>query len=324
MTAYQAPYQDRHYQSRDGLKLYFRDYPADSPDALTILCIPGLTRNSADFHDLATHLAGRYRVLAADLRGRGRSAYAADAATYVPVQYVQDMQALLKHAGVKRAVFIGTSLGGIVTMLMAGISRNLLAGAVINDVGPVIDAAGLQRIGAYVGKVPPQPSWADAARAVRAANGHAFPDYGEADWNAFARRTYTERDGMIVPDYDPRIAEAFGKSAVGGADLWPFFDALTGLPLLTVRGETSDILAAETLAAMVRRNPAMAAVTLPRIGHAPFLTAPPALAAIEALLARVPRRLNLLRRIKARIDAFRHAGRVIKAMRQPAPAGQAK
>ncbi len=308
-------YQDRFFNARDGLKLYYRDYPSDNANALTLLCIPGLTRNSADFDGIAQHLAGRTRVLAADLRGRGRSDRAADPGSYVPVQYALDIQDLLKHAEVKRAVFIGTSLGGIVTMLTAGIGRHLMAGAIINDVGPVIETDGIARIAEYVGKAPPQPSWEDAAAAVRAANQHAFPHYNEADWLAFAKRTYIEQDGKFVPNYDPRIAEVFSKAPVGGTDLWPFFDALTGLPLLLVRGETSDILSTETLAAMVRRYPAMQVVTVPGIGHAPFLTETEAQAAIDRFLSKIPAKIGLLKRVRARIDAFRHAGRVMRAMK---------
>lgn len=305
---------DCFYTAADGLKLFYRDYPGP-PGALPVLCLPGLTRNSADFENLALHLQDRHRVLTPDMRGRGRSEYAKDPATYTPLVYVQDMARLLRHAGIARAAVIGTSLGGLMAMLMAGLMRHRLAAVVLNDVGPALDANGIARIRAYVGKMGPFASWEQAAAQARAIGAVAFPHYGDAEWRAFARRSFTERNGQIVVDYDPNIAAPLQQPGAAAPDLWPMFDALAGIPTLAIRGQTSDILSEETFKAMQARHPAMAALTIAGVGHAPSLDEPPARAAIDILLSGVPARLSALHRLKARYDAWRHMARAIKAMR---------
>ena len=175
---------DRFWTSRDGLKLHYRDYAARSGGAAgrpPLLCLPGLTRNARDFEELAARLSGDWRVLCPDMRGRGDSAYAKDSATYNPMQYVDDVALLLEQAGIARIVAIGTSLGGLMTMAMAMIMPDRIAGAVINDVGPVIEAAGLERIKGYVGQGRSFPTWMHAARAVEETQGAAYPDYEIAD-----------------------------------------------------------------------------------------------------------------------------------------------
>ena len=286
-----AAYADFYWWSRDGIRLHARDYrPAVSdPARPPILCLPGLTRNARDYAELAGRLAREWRVLAVDFRGRGESGYAKDPMSYVPLTYVQDVEALLGEVGADRYVAIGTSLGGIVAMLLAGAARETLAGVVLNDVGPEIDAAGLARIRGYVGKSSTWPTWMHAARAVHESNDDVYPDYTITDWLAMAKRLYrVASSGRIVLDYDLKIAEPFrlpGNEA--GPDMWRALDQLKAIPTLLVRGERSDILSAPVAEKMLSELPGAELVHVPRTGHAPTLTEPQALAAIDALLARV-------------------------------------
>lgn len=279
---------DRFWTSRDGLKLHYRDY-AGRADRPPVLCLPGLTRNARDFEALAARLAGDWRVLCPDLRGRGDSAYARDSASYNPLQYVEDLAALFEEAQLGPVVAIGTSLGGLLTMILAITGAQRLAGAVLNDVGPVIEAAGLERIRGYVGQARSFPTWMHAARALEESQGPAFPDFEIADWLAMAKRCMVVGgNGRIVFDYDMKIAEPFSQpGGEAGVDMWPGVDALKGLPVLVLRGELSDVFSAATQAEMIARLPGSEGVTVPRVGHAPTLDEPEAVAAIERLLARV-------------------------------------
>lgn len=286
-------YQDRYWWSLDNLRLHARDYGAEGavPGRPPILCLPGLTRNARDYESVAPRLAAAgWRVLAVSFRGRGESAYSPDAMSYVPLTYVQDVERLLTELGFERVVAIGTSLGGIVTMMLAGADRGRLAGAVLNDVGPVIEPAGLSRIRAYVGKAGTWPTWLHAARALGEQQSDIYPGYAVEDWLAMAKRVCRlNAQGRIVFDYDLKIAEPFRvPGAEAGPDMWQALDALKGVPVLVVRGERSDVLGAATAAAMVERlGNGAAAVTVPGVGHAPTLDEPEAVAAIDRLLARV-------------------------------------
>jgi pimeloyl-ACP methyl ester carboxylesterase len=279
---------DRYWTSRDGLKLHFRDYPGRS-DRPPLLCLPGLTRNARDFAHVAARLSGEWRVLCPDLRGRGDSAYAKDAASYNPLQYADDIALLLEAEGLSRVVALGTSLGGILTMLLAMTGPERLAGALLNDVGPVIEPEGLARIRDYVGQGRSYPTWMHAARAIEELQGSAFPDFEIADWLIIAKRCMVlGSNGRIVFDYDMKIAEPFAQpEGATGADMWPALEALKGRPVTLLRGELSDILSAATLARMAKALPDAEAVTVPRVGHAPTLDEPAAVAAIDRLLARV-------------------------------------
>ena len=290
-----AEFEDRHWTSEDGLRLHYRDYagPGAGPEAKApVICIPGLTRNARDFEDLAARLATKRRVLSLDLRGRGDSAYAKDPATYTPLTYVADLQALLDQAGITRFVAIGTSLGGLVAMLFAAGHADRLAGAVFNDVGPEVSGVGLARIGGYVGQGRSFETWMHAARALQESQGEMFPDFDIADWLTLAKRSMTlGSNGRIVFDYDMKISEPLAASAptsTGAAppDLWPLWRVLAGRPVLVLRGAMSDILSPETAARMIAEVPDAELVTLPRIGHAPTLDEPEAVAAIERLLDR--------------------------------------
>jgi pimeloyl-ACP methyl ester carboxylesterase len=281
-------FSDQYWTSRDGLRLHYREYPgrADRPP---VLCLPGLTRNARDFEHLARHLAGEWRVLCPDMRGRGDSAYAKDWTTYNPVQYVEDIGVLLDETGVSRCVAIGTSLGGMMTMLLAANAPDRIAAAVLNDIGPEIEAAGLDRIGSYVGQGRSFPTWMHAARAVEENHGAFFPDFAVADWIALAKRMMTVgSNGRIVFDYDMKIAEPF-RQPPGAAppDLWAALNGLQGKPVLLIRGDLSDVLSPGTLDRMLRELPQAQALTLDRVGHAPTLDEPECLAAIDNLLSRV-------------------------------------
>ena len=281
-------YVDSYWWSNDGLRLHYRDYtgPEDRPP---ILCFPGLTRNARDFEGVAPRLSPEWRVIAVDFRGRGDSAYAKDAMTYVPLTYVQDVDALLTELKIERFVAFGTSLGGIVTMLLAAMGRERLAGALINDVGPEIEADGLARIKSYVGKTSSWPTWIHAARALGENNAEIYPFYGLEDWLRLAKRMYRlTTGGRVVPDYDKNIAEPFRlPGGEGGVDLWPALDALADVPTLIVRGELSDLFSDATADAMIKRLNKATLVTVAGAGHAPTLDEPEAMAGIDALLARV-------------------------------------
>lgn len=281
-------YQDRYWSSADGLKLHFRDYPGRD-DRPPVLCLHGLTRNARDFAGLAQHLAGEWRVIVPETRGRGESEYARDSSTYVPSTYVADLEKLLAEEGIGRFVSIGTSMGGLMTMIMAARDAGRLAGVVLNDIGPEVNPAGLARIGGYVGQGRSFSTWMHAARSLQEVQGAAFPDYDIEMWLEMARRTMVlGQNGRISFDYDMTIAEPFRDvSTAVPPDLWPSIDALAGVPLTLLRGELSDLLSEDTVAKMRTRHPGMQSVTIPRVGHAPTLDEPEARAAIDDLLAHV-------------------------------------
>jgi len=283
-----AAYENIFWWSNDGIRLHARDYPGDA-GVPPLICLPGLTRNARDFAALAEAMAGRRRVIAVDFRGRGESGYARDAMSYVPLTYVQDVLALLADRGIERFVAVGTSLGGIVTMLLTGPARERIAGAVLNDIGPELEAAGIARIRGYVGRGSSCPTWLHAARTLAEAQRDIYPHWGLADWLAMAKRLYRVTSaGRIVLDYDLKIAEPFRvPGAETGPDMWQALGGLGGVPVLLVRGERSDVLGAATARRMAEALPDAELVTVPSVGHAPMLTEPEALAGIERLLARV-------------------------------------
>ncbi|MCC2979193.1 MULTISPECIES: alpha/beta fold hydrolase [unclassified Sphingomonas] len=282
MTAFE----DVYWWSRDGLRLHARDYPGER-GAPPVLCLPGLTRNARDYDLLARRISARHRVLAIDLRGRGESAYAKDPMSYVPLTYAQDIAGFLEEQKIDRFIAVGTSLGGIVTMLLAGMLPGRIAGALLNDVGPEVDPVGLARVRGHVGRSSTWPTWMHAARAVQEAHADIYPDWGIEDWLAMAKRLYRLNSaGRVVIDYDLKIAEPFrvpGNEA--GADLWRALAALGTAPVLVVRGGRSDILTTRVAERMVASLPNAALVTLPGIGHAPTLSEPGVQGAIDRLLA---------------------------------------
>jgi pimeloyl-ACP methyl ester carboxylesterase len=284
----ESGFQERFVTLRDGLRMYCREYGTAVPGRPAVLCLPGLTRNSRDFEAVARWLAPRHRVLTPDLRGRGRSDYDPNWANYVPPTYAQDVAELLAQLGVPRVTVIGTSLGGLVAMLLAVLQRPLLAGVLLNDIGPEIDPRGLARIASYVGQLPPVKSWDDAAAQVRQIHGFAMPDFVAEDWMRFARATFRDEGGRPVLDMDLKIGDAARLPPPNPPpDLWPMFRALNGLPIALIRGALSDILAPETVERMRRECPALQVTEVPNRGHAPTLDEPASRAAIEQLLASV-------------------------------------
>ncbi|HTN13977.1 MAG TPA: alpha/beta hydrolase [Sphingomonadaceae bacterium] len=283
-----AAFQDGFWTAPDGLKLHYRDYPG-RVDRPPLLCLPGLTRNARDFEPVADAFAGDWRLICVDLRGRGESDYAKDSATYNPLQYIADIDALLEQAGISRFVAIGTSLGGILTMLLAAGGAGRIAAAVLNDIGPVLEQAGVERIRDYVGQGRSFPTWMHAARALRDNGGAIYPDFAITDWLAMAKRVMAlGGNGRIAFDYDMKIAEPFNAPAASADfDLWPAWRALGGRPVLAIRGALSDLLSAATLRRMVKEVPGTEAVTIKRAGHPPTLAEPEAREAIARLLAKV-------------------------------------
>ena len=293
MTTVSPAFAERRWTTADGLTLFARDYaPGPGPARLPVIAIHGLTRNSADFGAVAPLIAlsGR-RTLALDVRGRGLSDRATDPMTYTPDVYARDVQALMDQLGLARAVFLGTSMGGLITMTLAGQASKRVAAAILNDIGPEVSPEGLARIAAYSGQPVDTPTWAEAAAYARRINAVALPHYTDADWDAFARRVFREgADGSPVLDYDPDIAvpiRAAGARALV-PNLWPMFRALARRrPTLLIRGATSDLLSADIADRMKKAAPDMDYAEVPGVGHAPMLDETESKAAIFEFLAGV-------------------------------------
>lgn len=268
---------------RDGLRLHYSLYGANHRPPL--LCLHGLTRNSRDFKEFAERYEREWRVIALDFRGRGLSDYDPLPARYTPPTYAADVLQLLDQLSIDEAVFAGTSLGGLVTMIVAALAPQRIRAAILNDVGPELTAAGLDRIKTYVGKDVRFASWDEAADAITANNGHVPASYSHADWVKVAHRACREREGAIVYDYDMAIVQPFeALGAVPKVDMWSLFEALARKSLLVVRGEHSDLLSAGALERMQELVPDMTSVTVPGVGHAPTLDEPEAVEAIDRFL----------------------------------------
>ena len=284
MVAMKTPIE---FPSADGTLRLYADAqgPADAP--LTILCLHGLTRNSADFGALAPHLSARYRVITADQRGRGKSQWDPNPANYRPATYVADMFRLLDRLQIARVVLIGTSMGGIMSMIMAATQPARVHAIVLNDIGPEVPNSGLRRLRDSLNAPARIATWHDAARQAQRVNGLAFPDYGAADWEAFARRTYAEdASGRPVAAYDPSILIALNEADLSAVppNLWPHWAQIGSIPTLAIRGELSDLLPADILASMAARHPNLITVSVPNRGHAPMLDEPAAVSAIDTFL----------------------------------------
>jgi len=289
-----STYTEISYTSGDGLHLYARDYAASSgPARLPVVCIHGLTRNSADFDELAPEIArmGR-RVIAPDVRGRGHSDHDPDPANYNPVVYAGDIVKLLHDLGIARAVFVGTSMGGLITMTLAMRHLELIAGAVLNDVGPVLSTKGLARIAGYAGRCATLASWDDAAGYMKDINACAFPGNPDAEWGKWARRAFAPgADGQLALRYDPSIALAMQTGKLKPTSLaarMAFRRLAHRRPTLLVRGALSDLVEPDQANWMRRIAPSMAYTEVPNVGHAPMLTEPAALDAIRGFLAQLP------------------------------------
>ncbi|MAZ89646.1 MAG: alpha/beta hydrolase [Cellvibrionaceae bacterium] len=278
-------YKNIYYQVSDGLQLYARDYnQADSDQVL--LCMHGLSRNSADFEPLCSLLSDHYRMIVVDQRGRGLSQWDENPERYQLPTYVADMWSLLDQLGLDKVTLIGTSMGGLMGMVMAAEKPDRIQGLVINDVGPEVAPQGLARIMSYVGKAKPIRNWGDAIEQTQAINQVCFPSFTQQQWQAMAERLYREdSEGVPVPSYDPKISQpiASDEAAAVPPDLWPLFEQLR-VPMLAIRGQLSDLLSAECFARMQEVQPATALAVVEGVGHAPVLDEPQAIAAIRGFL----------------------------------------
>lgn len=279
-----ARYEHRYFTVRDGLKLHYRDYPGSS-DRPPILCLHGLTRNSRDFAEFAERFSPQFRVLSLEFRGRADSDYDPQPMRYNPLTYAGDVIEFLDSLGIDRAIFVGTSLGGLVTMTIAATQPQRIAATILNDIGPDVDMSGIERILSYVGKDVRFKSWDEAADTIASNYGAAFDRYTHDDWVKMAKRNCREIDGEIGFNYDMAIAEPFRASGPAPqVDLWPLFNVLASKPLLVVRGGKSDLLTAETLTKMQAASPNVRVAVVEGVGHAPELNEPEAIEAIDAFL----------------------------------------
>jgi len=272
------------FTTSDGLSLHY----TDAGDGTPILCLAGLTRNSADFSFLAPHLSG-YRLICMDYRGRGQSDHAPDFMTYNILREGQDAIELLDHLGLDRVTLIGTSRGGLIAMALAHEHPGRLSGVVLNDIGPEVAAEGIERIMNYVGRTPDLPDLDAAAGALAHVNAMAFHGVPLERWRAQVELMFQEKpEGGLGLRYDARLRDALvGQAGAGDApDLWQMFDALRDIPTAVIRGENSDLLSVEILARMKERHPDMTTVTVPNRGHVPFLDEAQALSAIRSVLDR--------------------------------------
>ena len=281
---------DIYYRSGDGLELYAKSYgPDDAP--VTALCMHGLTRNHKDFEPMINALlenGANVRFLAVDVRGRGKSERDTNTTNYSPAIYAQDMVALLDHLRIDRAMLIGTSMGGLMSMVLMTMIPTRIQGVVLNDIGPVLQKEGLDRIQNYVGGTLTKDSWIAAAKAVEEVQKSAFPDYTDEDWMAFARRTYRELDdGRVELDYDPEISRTVKEvrpNIFTNMAMWKLFKSMKAVPLLLVRGEISDLLSDKNAKKMVRKHGNAELITVPSVGHTPLLDEPIVQSALRPFL----------------------------------------
>ena len=270
------------FTTSDGLSLYYEDDGSGPP----VLCLAGLTRNSADFLWLAPHLPA-HRLIRMDYRGRGKSDYDKDFMNYNILREGQDAIELLDHLNISNTTLIGTSRGGLIAMALSLTNFERLNGVVLNDIGPEVTSEGIARIMDYVGKEPDFADVEAATNALMTSQSTDFPDVPLSRWQEQAAAIWDNKPGGGVGiRYDPRLRDALIKQAEAGSmpDLWPLFDGLKTLPLATIRGANSDLLSVETFAKMQVRNPNIIATTVPNRGHIPFLDEVEALAVIHHLL----------------------------------------
>jgi pimeloyl-ACP methyl ester carboxylesterase len=276
-----------YFRTNDGLNVFYRDVGAQN-DGTPVICLPGLTRNSRDFDELAIHLSNRRRVLTIDFRGRGLSDHDPNWRNYHPGTYVADVWTLLDALDIPRIIVVGTSLGGLCAMAMAAQHAQRLAGVVMNDIGPEIDPAGLERIQEYTGRLPPVSSWEEATTQVKEVYGQWLPGLSDDEFEALARRGFRDNDdGVPVLDIDTNIGRAVREVGPQKGDPWALFDALEGIPTTLLWGEMSDILTADIVDKMKLAKPDLDVVLVPNRGHVPLLDEPECLSAINSFLERV-------------------------------------
>jgi pimeloyl-ACP methyl ester carboxylesterase len=279
--------ENRTFKTTDNLSLNYVFYSGPA-DRIPVFCLPGLTRNARDFAVIAQHLSAQRAVYCIEFRGRGRSEWDADASHYQAPVYVADTLGVLARENLNRVIVLGTSLGGIVGAGIAQTNPAVLAGVILNDIGPVIDPSGLTRIGSYLGHGDQWSTWDEAAAVLKTVNKVVYPDFTDQDWLSYARKTCRENDdGMIAQDYDPKLSQGFATDSAANVDLWPVFEALMSIPTLLIRGALSDLLSVETAEEMVERLPRLEMSTIANRGHVPTLEEPDAISAIEGFVATV-------------------------------------
>jgi len=284
---------DREYETRtlpttDGLTLSYREYGSRISKLTPVLCLPGLTRNSADFHAIASILGSDRRVVSLDARGRGRSDYDPNYQNYNLVTEVGDVLSLISAEFDRPCLILGTSRGGLAAMILCGVRPSMVAGVVLNDIGPVLEPEGLDLIKAYLG-IPPVPleTWEDAAAAVEAGNADNFPDLRAPDWLGWAKRNFRDEGGKPVLDYDLNLRQAVLEHTGPVPEMWPQFRAMADIPTLVLRGENSNLLSVKTVEEMRRAKPDLTAVTVKGRGHVPLLDEHESVTAINAFAERV-------------------------------------
>lgn len=287
--AMQQDFEDIHFTGRDGLRLYGRHYrPANVSDARPVVCLAGLTRNSRDFHDIAVALSQGSKprdVFTLDTRGRGQSEYDPDWKNYaVPIE-MQDVIDFMMMLGLHNAGIIGTSRGGLISMVLAAAQPSLMGAVVLNDIGPVIETDGLARIAGYVGRVPVPKNWADAAHIIGDLFGRDFPEMTDEDFAAVAHQIFNEKNGRPVSGYDPKLAKCLSVLDGPIPKLWPQFEAMKRIPVLVLRGANSDLLSEKTVEEMRQRHPKLSSFTVPAQGHAPLLRDEPTISAVATFFA---------------------------------------
>lgn len=280
-------FEEHAFQSRDGLRIYYREY-GESVNGIPILCLAGISRNSRDFEDICDHLADRYQVFAMDLRGRGFSDYDPNWRNYHPQTYVDDVLTFLDKRGIGSVILLGTSLGGLVSMILSAQHPDRVAAVILNDVGPEIGPAGLARIKNYIGRLPSVENWDEAVAQARKINGIAWPNLPADQWLRIARRLYREDEsGVPRIDMDPMVGEAARKIGATLTDPWALFDGLRDIPTMVLHGELSDVLTDDIVQRMQKRKPDLLHVRVPGCGHVPLLNEPESLAAIDTFLSNV-------------------------------------
>lgn len=284
-----SAFEEKYFRARDGLSLYYRDYPGD-PDRTPVLYLPGLTRNSKEFERSALRIAQLRRVICPDMRGRGRSQYDANWLNYHPGTYVDDTWALLRELGLDRVIVIGSSLGGLMALLMVTMRPQQLAAVVLNDFGPQLEWVGSRRIQSYVGRAQVVASWDEAIMSMKQAAQAIYPDLPEEGWRELAQACFREESaGRIRLDYDPKIADLLRLLPFGlMPPMWYAYAALQSIPTLAIRGERSDLLSPEVFDRMQREKPDLIRLTVPNRGHAPLLHELLCHEAIDRFLAPLP------------------------------------
>lgn len=291
----QSSFEDFFCQSADGLKLRGRTIGPQESSHLPVLCLPGLTRTAEDFDVVARALANEAksprRVVSMDYRGRGQSDYDPDPLKYNVAVESGDVLAVAAAAGVSRAILLGTSRGGIISMVLAAAQPALLAGVILNDVGPALDIGGLTKIKSYIENPPPRKTWDDAMFGLKALFGNVFPAITDADWMDWTRRAFKPDGDALVRTYDPKLGHVFDAIDPENPPqpIWELFDKMACAPLMLIHGALSDLLSAQGVHDMKARRPDLDVVEVADQGHAPLLADAPTIARIAAFCARCDR-----------------------------------